>query len=191
MTDQQIINGLKSGDESAFRTFVDSYQEMVINVSHRFVHNKEDALDIAQEVFIKVYNSINAFKAHSKLSTWLYRITVNQSLNYVRDKKRKHIFSSLDLLFENHHQDTHYFDQADRDTSQERLEKEENKQILLKAIEQLPKKQKIAFTLNKLEDLPYKEVAEIMGITVTETGVLINRARKKLQQKLGVYFKKY
>jgi len=191
MTDQQIINGLKSGDESAFRSFVDSYQEMVINVSNRFVHNKEDALDIAQEVFIKVYISISAFKANSKLSTWIYRITVNQSLNFIRDKKRKNIFSSLDLLFENHHHDAHFLNQADQDTSPEKIEKEENKQILLKTIEQLPKKQKIAFTLNKLEDLPYKEVAEIMGITVTETGVLINRARKKLQQKLGVYFKKY
>src|SRR6056297_2283897 len=100
MTDQQIIQGLKAQDETAFKEFVDKYQEMVLNVSNSFVHNKDDAMDIAQEVFIKVYDSVDKFKEQSKISTWLYRIAVNKSLNYIRDKKRKNIFSSLDLLFE-------------------------------------------------------------------------------------------
>ena len=190
MTDQEIIQGLKNRDETAFKEFVDKYQYMVLNVSNNFVHNKEDAMDIAQEVFIKVYDSVDSFRGQSKLSTWLYKITVNKSLNYIRNKKRRNIFSSLDVLFENQNNNPVENMAEDQENSQEKMESEERKDILLKAIEELPQKQKTALTLNKLEGLPYKEIAGIMDISVTETGVLINRARKKLQKKLVEQFKK-
>ena len=191
MTDQQIIQGLRNRDEGMFKKFVDEYQQMVINVSYDFVHNKEDALDIAQEVFIKVYDSIDSFKARSKLSTWLYRIAVNQSLNFIRDKKRRNIFSSLDRLFDNSHASFAKNVQDDRGNAQERMESEEQKRMLYKFMDELPRKQKIAFTLKELEGLAYKEIAAIMEVSVNETGVLINRARKKLQKRLVAYFKKY
>ncbi len=191
MTDQEIIQGLKERDEAAFKEFVDKYQHMVINVSNNFVHNMEDAMDIAQEVFIKVYDSVNSFREQSKLSTWLYKIAVNKSLNYIRDKKKRNIFSSLDLIFENKNPNPLENMADDQEISQEKMESEERKELLIKAIDELPKKQKTALTLNKFEDLPYKEIAAIMGISVTETGVLINRAKNKLQKKLVEYFKKY
>ncbi|MGM0531372.1 MAG: RNA polymerase sigma factor [Bacteroidota bacterium] len=189
MTDQEIIQGLKNKDETAFKEFVDKYQHLVLNVSNKFVHNKEDAMDIAQEVFIKVYDSVDSFREQSKVSTWLYKITVNKSLNYIRDKKRRNIFSSLDAIFENNNSVENVAD--DQKISQEQMESEERKEILFKAIDQLPEKQKTAITLNKLEGLSYKEIAGIMDTSVTETGVLINRARNKLQKKLVAHFKKY
>jgi len=191
MTDQEIIQGLKNRDEKTFREFVDKYQHMVINVSNNFVHNKEDAMDIAQEVFIKVYDSVKSFREQSRLSTWLYKIAVNKSLNYIRAKKRRNIFTSLDLIFENKNHNPVENMADDQEISQEKMESEERKNLLIKAIDELPEKQKTALTLNKFEDLPYKEIATIMDISVTETGVLINRAKNKLQKKLVEYFKKY
>jgi len=184
MTDQQIIQGIKNREEKAFQEFVDKYQEMVLNICSRFVHNYDDAMDIAQEVFIKVYDSVDKFKEQSKISTWLYRIAVNKSLNYIRDKKRKNIFSSLDLLFESSGNNPAETIQDSSDGTEETIEKNEKKEALMKAIDELPKKQKVAITLNKLEEIPYKEIAEIMDISVTETGVLINRAKKNIQKKL-------
>ncbi|MBS3771012.1 MAG: sigma-70 family RNA polymerase sigma factor [Bacteroidales bacterium] len=188
MTDQEIIQGLKNKEETAFKEFVDTYQHLVLNVANKFVRNKEDAMDIAQEVFIKVYDSVHSFREQSKISTWLYKITVNKSLNYIRDKKRRNIFSSLDAIFENKNNNSMENVADDQKISQEQMESEERKEILFKAIDQLPEKQKTAITLNKLEGLPYKEIAGIMDISVTETGVLINRARKKLQKKLVAQF---
>jgi len=188
MTDQEIIQGLKNKEETAFKEFVDTYQHLVLNVANKFVRNKEDAMDIAQEVFIKVYDSVHSFREQSKISTWLYKITVNKSLNYIRDKKRRNIFSSLDAIFENKNNNSVENVADDQKISQEQMESEERKEILFKAIDQLPEKQKTAITLNKLEGLSYREIAGIMDISVTETGVLINRARKKLQKKLVAQF---
>lgn len=191
MTDQKLVERIQAGDEAAFEEFVNKYQEMVINVCYRFIHSKDDAMDVAQEVFIKVYESIASFKAQSKVSTWLYRIAVNKSLNFLRNKKRKSIFSSLDLLFEN--PDSNPVEKISDETpdSQEKMEKDEDKQILIKVINELPEKQKTAITLNKFEELPYKDIAEIMGISVTEAGVLINRAKNKIQKKIIQYFKSH
>ena len=189
MTDQQLIKGIKNKEETAYKEFVDKYQEMVLNVANSFVHSYPDAMDIAQEVFIKVFDSVDKFKEESKISTWLYRITVNKSLNFIRDKKRKNIFSSLDLLFEDPNNNPAETVKDNDESSEEQIEKDEDKKALSKAIDELPKKQKTAITLNKLEELPYKEIAEIMNISVTETGVLINRAKKKIQKKLIDYYK--
>jgi len=189
MTDQQIIRGIQQGQEQAFKALVDQHQEMVINVCNSFVHNKEDALDISQEVFIKAYGTIGQFRQQSRLSTWLYRIAVNQSLNFIRDNKRRNIFSSLDLLFD--HSKTGRMEKEDdkNQAADERMEQQERLKALYKAMDKLPQKQKAVLTLNKMEALSYKEIADIMDISVSETGVLINRAKKKLQQKLVDRFK--
>jgi RNA polymerase sigma-70 factor (ECF subfamily) len=188
MNDKEIIQGIRQGDEAAFTALVEQYQDMVINASYRFVHNRDDALDIAQEVFIKAYDSIGKFREQSRLSTWLYRIAVNRSLNFIRDKKRKNIFNSLDLLFENENSSPLKQEQDPNDTAEEKMEKQESSRALYNALDDLPKKQRVAITLNKLEGLSYKEIGEIMDISVSETGVLINRARKKLQKKLMQHF---
>ena len=184
MTEEQIIQGIRNGDEAAFKELVNNYQELVINVCNSFLHNKDDALDVSQDVFIKAYHSIGNFRGQSRISTWLYRIAVNQSLNYIRDRKRKNIFSNLDVLFNNPGSDPVENIEDDNDNATQKMERQERKDLLFRAIQKLPKKQRIALTLNKLEELPYREVAEIMDITVSETGVLINRAKKTLQKKM-------
>lgn len=89
MTEFELIQGLRNGDESAFRYLVDTYQNRVFNTAMGIVQNAEDAEDVAQEVFIQVFRSIGSFKAESKLSTWIYRITTTRSLDLLRSRKSK------------------------------------------------------------------------------------------------------
>ena len=99
MTEWELIELLKQKDESAFKTIVETWQNMVYNTALGIVQFPEDAEDIAQEVFVRVYESINSFKGESKFSTWIYRITVTRSLDHLRRKKRKKRFAFVESLF--------------------------------------------------------------------------------------------
>ncbi len=184
MTEQQLISGIKEGDEQAFKELVDKYQELVVNVCNSFLHDRDDALDVSQEVFIKVFHSVDTFKGDSKISTWLYRIAVNKSLNFLRSKKRKNIFSSLDLLLEGEQNNPADSVADSEENAEEQISRNEDIERVIAVIDQLPKKQKTAINLNKFEGLSYKEISEIMNISVTETGVLINRAKSKIQKQM-------
>jgi len=89
LTELELIQGLRNGDENAFRFLVDTYQDRIFNTSLGIVQNAEDAEDVAQEVFIQVYKSIHSFKGESKLSTWMYRIATTRSLDLLRSRKSK------------------------------------------------------------------------------------------------------
>ena len=96
MTENQLINGIQSGDESAFRELVEAFQKQVFNTCNSIVHNTHDADDLSQEVFIEVFRSAGSFRGDSKLSTWIYRIAVNKALNHIRYLKRRNWLQSLD-----------------------------------------------------------------------------------------------
>jgi RNA polymerase sigma-70 factor, ECF subfamily len=187
MTETEIIQKLQQGNEQAFKNLVENYQNLVVNTCFGMVHNNEDAEDIAQDVFIEVFRSIQNFRADAKLSTWLYRIAVNRSLNHIRDNKRRKWFQSFDdVVKEKNLQINHY---ASENPGTE-LESLQRANILHEAIGSLPENQKTAFTLNKYEDLSYKEIADIMNITVASVESLIHRAKVGLQKKLYICYKK-
>ncbi len=187
MSDQELLEKIAIKDEQAFRLFVEKYHVLVLNVCNNILNNYDDSMDISQEVFIKIYESVDKFRGESKISTWLYRIAVNKSLNHLRSKKRQKWFSSLDTIFGDESKKT---DIKNPDLNiGEQIELDENKIALQQAIAKLPEKQKTAITLNSFEELPYKEISEIMGISVTEVGVLINRAKKNLQKLILDYYK--
>lgn len=186
MDDKILLNKISEKDEKAFQLFVEKYHKMVINICYNIVNSYDDAMDISQEVFIKIYESIDDFRGESKISTWLYRISVNKSLNHLRSKKRQKWFPGLDLLFND---DRKKIEPADNSlNASENIEQDENKEALYFALHQLPEKQNIAISLNNFEDLSYKEISEIMEIPVSEVGVLINRGKKKLQKLIIEYF---
>ncbi|PLX19737.1 MAG: hypothetical protein C0597_04935 [Marinilabiliales bacterium] len=187
MDEKILLDKIAARDERAFQFFVDKYHQLVLNVCNNILHNHDDAMDVSQEVFIKLYESIENFRGESKITTWLYRISVNKSLNYLRSQKRRKLFSSIDVIFkENNDRNT---PKANDLKPGESIEQEENKRALHYALKKLPKKQNIALSLHNFEDLSYKEVSEIMEITVTEVGVLINRGKKKLKSILIEYYK--
>lgn len=182
MDEASLIAGLKAKDELAFREVVEVYQDMVYRTCFGFLHNSEDAEDLAQEVFIQVHNSIEKFRGDSKLSTWLYRIAVNKSLNKIRGGKFSK-FIDLDSLFESQHNTT-------TNNPYGTLENKERADILNRAIDKLPPNQRTAFILSKYQGVPNKEISEIMSMSLSSVEALHHRAKKNLQQLLVNYYTK-
>jgi len=190
MDEAQLIKGIQQGDRKSFQTLVETYQRMVVNTCLGIVHNQDDAEDLAQDVFLEIFRTAGNYRGEAKLSTWLYRIATNRSLNLIRNKKRKGFFQSLEEAFtggrnRNNEISEYHSDQPDRNiTDQQRSD------LLHRAIDQLPEKQRTAFTLNKYEELTYQQIAEIMEISLASVESLIHRAKKNLQEQLLDCYKK-
>jgi len=182
-----LVEQLKQGDESAFKSIVETWQSMVYNTALGIVQNAEDAEDISQETFVQVFHSIGSFKGESKFSTWLYRITVAKALDHERRKKRKKRFAFVKSLFGEesqvvvHPPDFHHPGVV--------LDKKEDAAVLFQAISQLPENQRVAFTLHKVDGLSYQEVSEVMKTSISSVESLMHRAKTNLKKKLEDYYK--
>lgn len=186
MDEWSLIERLKHGDEAAFRQIVETSQGLVYNTALGIVQNAEDAEDVSQEVFVQLYESIQSFKGESKLSTWLYRITVSKAMDHLRKKKRKKRFAFVQSIFGQNEELVH--DPPDFVHPGVTLDNKEKAAELFKAITQLPEKQKIAFMLNRIEGLNYQEISAIMKLTVASVESLLHRARKNLRKILKAYY---
>ena len=180
MNETDLIEGLRKGDETAFKFLVDTYQDRVFNTAIGIVQNAEDAEDVAQEVFIQVYRSIHSFKGESKLSTWLYRIATTRALDLLRSRKSKKRFGFMQRLFGDNNEPIHEI--PDFNHPGVSLDQKENAAKLFKAIAQLPDNQKTAFTLHKLEDLSYQEISEVMKTSIPAVESLMHRAKQNLRK---------
>lgn len=166
-----------------FSSLVDQYQAPVYNTCLGFLRNEEDAEDMAQEVFIEAFRSMNKFRGDSQLSTWLYRIAVNKSLEHIRKinrHKRKGDTVSISAEMEVGGDRFYHPGIA--------LENKERSSILFDAIDQLVEPQKVAFTLHKVEGLSYEEIARVMDKSVASIESLMHRAKTNLQKLLKVYY---
>lgn len=190
MNDNGIIEKLKQGNDSAFKELVETYRSMVVNTCFGLLHNTEDAEDVAQDVFIEVFRSVASFRADSKISTWLYRIAVNRSLNFIRDNKKRKWFQSFDDLMESKKEALNQLNYQSSDDPESEMENSQRALLLHEAIDSLPENQRVAFTLNKYEDLAYKEISEVMNLSVSSVESLIHRAKKNLQKKLYKCYQK-
>ena len=187
MTGEELIKDLKDGQADAYKKLVEDYKDKLINICCGFVFNKEDAEDITQEVFIEVYKSISHFRGDAKLSTWLYRISVNKSLDFIRKKKRKKRFAILQN-FLGAKRITETIPNLDKANPHTIIENQERVKILNEAIETLTVNQKIVFTLGKSEGLKNKEIAELMGTSLSSVESLMHRAKENLRKKLYNYY---
>lgn len=187
MTEPLLILQLQQGNEKAFGYLVENFQDRVYNTCLGILRNAEDAEDIAQEVFVEVHRSVQNFKAESKLSTWIYRICVTKSLDYLRGKKRKKRFAFVKSIFGEHDNELR-FEIPDFVHPGVQLENKERAAYLFKAIEDLPENQKIAFTLNKIECLSYQEISEVTEMSVSAVESLLFRAKQNLKKILTDYY---
>jgi RNA polymerase sigma factor (sigma-70 family) len=187
LDEQLLIDKLKQGDESAFRQIVEAWKDMVYNTAIGILQNAEDAEDVAQEVFVQVFESIKNFKAEAKLSTWLYRITVSKALDHLRKKKRKKRFAYVQSIFGANNETV--IEKPDFNHPGVTLDNKERSAVLFEAIAQLPENQKTAFILHKMEGLSYQEVSEIMDISVSAIESLMHRAKLNLRKWLTDYYK--
>jgi RNA polymerase sigma factor (sigma-70 family) len=186
LTEQELIACLLNGDESAFKTLISTYKKMVYNTALGFVQNIEDAEDVTQDVFIRVYEGIGKFKQQCKLSTWIYRIAITQSADFIRHKNRKKRFGFLTSLFGDNNELLH--DPVDFIHPGVLAENKERSAILFKAINQLPEKQKTAFLLQKVQDLSQQKIAEIMELKEGAVESLLMRAKGNLKKLLINYY---
>ena len=190
MSEAEIIQKLQQGSELTFRQMVEKYQKQVVNTCLGLVHNTEDAEDIAQEVFIEVFRSVQKFRGDSKLSTWLYRIAVNRSLNFIRDNRQRKWFQSIDDSITNNRRDIQHLTTGVNDNPGQGMENVQRSALLHEAMDSLPQNQRVAFTLSKYDDLSYQEISAIMDLTISSVESLIHRAKKNLQKKLYKCYKK-
>jgi len=183
LTEQELVFGLRQGAESAFKELVTRFQDKVFNTALGLIQHHTEAEDIAQEVFIQVFRSVKDFKGDSLLYTWIYRITVTKSLDHLRSKKRKKRFGFLADLFGDHNMPL--YEPEDFNHPGILYENKEAAAILFKMTGQLPENQRIAFVLNKVEELSYREIAEILKLSESAVDSLLQRAKQNLRKKLN------
>ncbi|MFW6310478.1 MAG: RNA polymerase sigma factor [Prolixibacteraceae bacterium] len=180
LEEKELLLNLQEGDKTAFRQFFNRYQQLVFNVCYRMCDSREVAEDITQDVFIKAFQSIANFRGDAKLSTWLYRITVNTCLKNQNRKKLNRIVS-LDFLLKEEESTYSIFDS---ESPEQKLEKTETEQIVRCAIQKLSARQKTAVVLHRYENLSYEEIARVMAISIPAVESLLHRAKENLSEKL-------
>ncbi|MBM3422813.1 MAG: sigma-70 family RNA polymerase sigma factor [Chlorobi bacterium] len=179
-------NPATSGDR-LFKALVSEHQDMVLNTCYRFVMNREDAEDLAQEVFVEVFRSLDKFREESKLSTWIYRIAVTKSLDHLRRMKRKKRFSSLKRII-GIDDPAEELPSSSSDNPEQTLAEKENLAVLQQALNALPENQKTAFLLSKQDGYSNSEIAEILQTSVSAVESLVHRAKKNLHDRLHDYY---
>ncbi len=182
-SDEQLLIETGEGLDDAFKELVSRFQDRVYNTCFGFLKSQEDTQEIAQDVFLHIYEKAHTFRSESKAGTWIYRIAVNKSLEYLRWKsreKRSGFFNSISIE-----------DQKNRSNWEHpgiQLENRERATILYSKIELLPENQKTAFVLHKIEGISYKDIAEIMAISLSAVESLMFRAKSNLKKELEKYY---
>ena len=171
-----------------FTTVFDTHKKRVYNTVLSLLQNREETEDVVQEVFIKVYETLPQFKGESSLSTWIYRIAVNKSLDALKAKKTKKRSGFLVSLFGDKKDESKPLDVPDFVHPGVIAENKELATTLFKAINQLPDNQKVAFTLCKMDGLNYAEIAEVMQVSTPSVESLLFRAKQNLQKQLRTFY---
>ncbi|WP_025741779.1 RNA polymerase sigma factor [Aquimarina pacifica] len=170
----QLLKKVAQGNRKAFRQLYLLYKDKVYNTAIGYLQNIEEAEEITQDVFLTIYEKAETFRAKSKVSTWIYRITVNKALNLLQKRKRQ-LFSRTEIQ---------EFHSIDFNHPGILLENQEKATLLFSVINKLPDNQKTAFILSYVEGLPRQEVAAIMQTTLKSVESLLQRSKKTLKKKL-------
>src|SRR5437588_12013803 len=179
---------VREDDNVAFTELVELYQHRLVTVMHHLIGNKEEAEDLAQEVFLRVYRARKKYRPRAKFSTWLFTIANNLALNALRNRQRKPAVR-LDV-HDSGPLGPRPADQLVRDRANqpgEHMQQQELAAVIQQALEGLNERQRMAVVLNKFEDMNYAEIAEIMGLTTKAVKSLLSRARENLRAVLKAY----
>ena len=181
---EDLMARIAKGDDDAFEILVNRHQTSVLNLIYRFIGDRTQAKDLAQEVFIRVWQAARGYEPKAKFTTWLYRITANLCFNELKSARRKKWFpfhQSSDDQSGNTIEET----LSDSEPSAEDLllEKERSRQIS-DALQSLPDNQRMALVLKRYDDLSYEEIARILNCSVSAVESLLVRAKRTLQKKL-------
>ncbi|MDX2456389.1 MAG: RNA polymerase sigma factor RpoE [Gammaproteobacteria bacterium] len=180
--DQALVKQVQAGDKQAFDVLVLKYQNKIIQLVHRYVHDADESRDVAQEAFIKAYRAIGRFRGDSAFYTWLYRIAINTAKNYLVASGRRPPRSDIDA------QDAEQYEGAtglkEYATPERLLLKDEIQGAIVSAIDELPDDLRTAITLRELEGLSYEEIAQTMDCPIGTVRSRIFRARDAIDTRL-------
>jgi RNA polymerase sigma-70 factor (ECF subfamily) len=188
--DLALLRKTAARDHGAFKSLVTRYQQQVLRVCHRMLGRHQDAEDAAQDVFLNVYRHAGAFQGQSKVSTWIYRIAVNTSLNHLRKRRRDVLMDDSPRPYEQQRMDEDRLATDDRERPDARFEAGERGRLLAGALDKLPEQQRTALILHKSEGLSCAEVAEVLEKSLSSVESLIHRARRNLRKRLAEKLKK-
>jgi len=180
----RLMLRVKEGDVSAFERLVELHQNAIIGTCARMLNNVDDAHDIAQMVFIRVWRSAPRYEPTAKFTTWLYTITRNLVFNETRRRSRR---KEVSMEQENEDDPPKHFADHSEPGADENLAKAEFHDALDKAIESLPEKQRLAVILRGRQDLPYEEICAILKMSLPAVKSLLFRARNELRKHLAVH----
>jgi len=177
MTDLELIKLSGEKDQFAFQKLVNRHRAGVISLAYGFVKNQEESEDIAQDVFVKIWQKAAGFKGDSSVPTWIHRITINSALNQLRKNKRISFFQDI----------SNFLSISSSETPYKELVSKERNNIFYKAVQALPENQSIAINLRHIQGRSYQEIAEIMDVSVSSVESLLFRAKKNLKKKLSKF----
>lgn len=188
LSDHELIERTKNGDEDAFAVIVGRYRNPITNYLYRFLNDYEEAVDLAQETFVRVYYAIDRYHTGYAFSTYIYRIATNLAISELRRRKRRKLFS-LTGLFQGEGDDEVEFQPADeRPLPDKNVVDSEQDRVIAKAIAALPEKYRVPIILRDIEGRTYEEIAIILELGLGTTKSRISRARGLLKEKLKHYF---
>lgn len=190
--DVQLMLRAKDGDDQAFAMLVDSYQDRLVSIFYNLVHDQQSAEDLAQEVFFRIYRAKNGYKATAKFSTWLYRIANNLASNARRSKSRR-----KEVQFAQHESTGSLEPRSAEALLKEKsalmpmrqIDDKEMREAVLRAIDQLNDRQRMAVLLHKFEDMSYADIAETLEMTIMGVKSLLSRARENMRVYLENYLR--
>jgi RNA polymerase sigma-70 factor (ECF subfamily) len=184
--DAQLMLAFQRGDELAFQELIERNHSRVIGLAYRFVGNRTEAEDLAQEVFLRIYRARHTYRPTAKFSTWMFRIAANVSLNALRDRSRRRDDISIGQLG-GEDQASFTVPDPEAPAPDRRMGRSELEQRVQEAISELPEKEQIAVILNKYEGLSYADIARTLGCSTMAVKSLLARARENLKKRLLLY----
>lgn len=188
-SDHELIEATKNGDESAFTEIVTRYKSPLTNYLYRFLNDYEEAVDLAQETFVRVYFAIDRYHTQFAFSTYIYRIATNLAISEIRRRKRRRLFSISGLLAGEKDEATEFEIPDDRALPEDELLDSERDTQIARAIAALPEKYRIPIILRDIQGRSYEEVSAVMDLGLGTTKSRISRGRALLKEKLQEYLR--
>jgi len=182
LRDEEIVSYIVKGKTELFSVIIDRYQSKVFSTVYHYTHDQEEARDLTQEIFIKLYNNLQSYKSKASFSTWLYRIAVNRCIDWTRKKK----LQTVSAFYDSSDEEIDIYDTiADRvESPEEALIKQENKVYIRKVVEDLPEIYKTVIILYYFEDFSPQEISDITGVPKRTIETRLYRGKNLLKLRL-------
>lgn len=187
LSDHDLIEQAKQGDEDAFAEIVRRYKNPMVNYLYRFLNDYEEAVDLAQETFVRVYFAIERYHRGYAFSTYIYRIATNLAISEIRRRRRRRLLSLSGLFQSDYEETAEYQPRDERILPDAELVDNEQSKFIARAIAALPEKYRVAIVLRDVQGRSYEEIAAIMELGLGTTKSRINRGRALLREKLKNY----